>query len=85
LLDQREDVVEFIERIGRLLTVEIKLRQFGQARNIGEGQGHGEGAGRRVKGNDFKNGKQCKTCVFAGESGRTANFSRFYRPIQQGL
>ena len=45
LLDQRENAVEFVERIGRLLIVKVKLRQFGQARNIGEGQGH-EG-GRR--------------------------------------
>jgi hypothetical protein len=45
LLDQRENAVQFVERIGRLLVVEIELRQFGQARNIGEGQGHGGSPG----------------------------------------
>jgi hypothetical protein len=85
LLDQRENAVQFVERFGRLLLVEVKLRQFGQARNIGEGQGHGGVAGRRVRVNDFKNGKQCNAGVFAEESVRTANFSRFCQPIQQGL
>jgi hypothetical protein len=42
-------------------------------------------AGRRVRVNDVKNGKQCNACVFAGESARAANFSHFCQPIQQGL
>jgi hypothetical protein len=44
-----------------------------------------EVAGRRVRYNDSKNGKHDNEGVFAGESARAANFSRFCQPIQPGL